>query len=157
MPIPPNNRTPGQTGHTADHNDISSELTAQDARLAALEAGGVPVALVVACSDETTPLTTGQKVEFRMPHAMTVSSVRASLTTASTSGNPVIDVREGGTSIFSTKPSIDANEKTSTTAATAAVLSDTSLADDASITIHVDTAGTAAAGLKVTFIGTRSA
>jgi hypothetical protein len=40
MPIPPNNRTPGQTGHTADHNDISSELTAQSGRISALEAGG---------------------------------------------------------------------------------------------------------------------
>jgi hypothetical protein len=58
--------------------------------------------------------------------------------------------------IFSTTLTIDATEKTSTTAATAAVISDASLADDAEITIDIDTAGTGAKGLKVTFIGTRT-
>ena len=46
--------------------------------------------------------------------------------------------------------SIDANESTSTTAATAAVLSQTSIADDAQITVDVDGAGTGARGLKIT-------
>ena len=43
-------------------------------------------------------------------------------------------------------------EKTSTTAATAAVISDTSIADDAEMTIDIDGIGssTAGAGLKVT-------
>jgi len=113
--------------------------------------------LIVAVSDETTAITTGAaKVTFRMPWAMTLSTVRANLSTASTSGIPAIDVNEGGVSIFSTTLTIDANEKTSTTAATAAVISDASLADDAEITIDIDTAGTGAKGLKVTFIGTRA-
>jgi len=113
--------------------------------------------LVIAVSDETSNLTTGAaKVTFRMPWAMTLSAVRASLSTASTSGNPAIDVNEGGVSIFSTGLTIDANEKTSTTAATAAVISDLNLADDAEITIDIDAAGTNAKGLKVAFIGTRA-
>jgi len=113
--------------------------------------------LIVAVSDETTAITTGAaKVTFRMPWAMTLSTVRANLSTASTSGIPAIDVNEGGVSIFSTTLTIDANEKTSTTAATAAVISDASLADDAEITIDIDAAGTGAKGLKVTFIGTRA-
>lgn len=113
--------------------------------------------LIVAVGDETTALTTGAaKVTFRMPWAMTLTAVRASLTTASSSGNPTVDINEAGASILSTKLTIDSGETTSTTAATAAVISDTALADDAEITIDVDTAGTGAAGLKVTLIGTRA-
>lgn len=118
----------------------------------------VPVTLAIPVSDETTAITTGTaKVTFRMPFAMTVTSVRASLTTASSSGNPTFDINEGGTSILGVnKLSIDANEKTSTTAATATTVSDTALADDAEITIDIDTAGTGAKGAKVYLIGTRS-
>jgi hypothetical protein len=111
----------------------------------------------IAVSDEETALTTGTaKVTFRMPFAMTLTAVRASLTTASTSGDPTFDINEGGSTILSTKLSIDANEKTSTTAATAAVISDTGLADDAEITIDIDTAGTGAKGAKVYLIGRRA-
>jgi hypothetical protein len=111
----------------------------------------------VAVGDETTALTTGTgKRTFRMPFAMTLTEVRASLTTASSSGIPAFDVNESGVSIFSTTLTIDATETSSTTATTAAVISDSSLADDAEITIDIDTAGTAAAGLKITFIGTRT-
>jgi hypothetical protein len=110
----------------------------------------------VAVSDETTAITTGvAKTTFRMPFALTLSEMRASLSTAFSSGIPTIDVNEGGVSIFSTRLTIDAGEKTSTTAAAAAVISDTALADDAEITIDIDVAGTGARGLKVTFLGTR--
>lgn len=116
----------------------------------------LPVAYGIAISDETTAITTGtNKVTFRMPHAMTVTAVRLSLSTVSSSGTPTVDINEAGTSILSTKLSCDANEKTSTTAATAPVISDSSLADDAEITIDIDTAGTGAAGAKVWIIGTR--
>lgn len=114
----------------------------------------------IAIGDETTAITTGlAKVTFRMPFALTVTAVRASLTTASSSGIPTFDINEGagaGTSILSTKLTIDANELTSTTAATAAVISDTALADDAQITIDVDVAGTGAAGAKIWIFGTRT-
>lgn len=116
-----------------------------------------PVVLAVAVSDETTAITTGTaKVTFRMPFAMTVTAVRASLSTASTSGTPTFDINEGGSSILGTKLSIDANEKTSTTAASAATITDSALADDAEITIDIDTAGTGAKGAKVYIIGTRA-
>lgn len=113
--------------------------------------------IIAAVSDETTAITTGTaKVTFRMPFAMTLTAVRASLGTVSSSGTPTFDINEGGVSILSTKLTIDANEKTSTTAATAAVISDASLADDAEITIDIDTAGTGAAGAKVALIGYRA-
>lgn len=107
--------------------------------------------------DETTAITTGTaKVTWRAPYACTVTAVRASLTTVSSSGAPTFDINEGGTTILSTKLTIDASEKTSTTAATAAVISDTTLADDAELTIDVDTAGTGAAGAKITIYVTRN-
>ena len=131
------------------------QTTAADiAALASL--GAQPAAIGVACSDETTALTTGTaKATFRMPHAMTLTEVRATLTTASSSGVVTVDVNEGGTTILSTKVTIDASEKTSTTAATPAVISDSVLADDAEITVDIDTAGTAATGLKIWLLGTR--
>jgi hypothetical protein len=118
--------------------------------------GGImSIPLIVAVGDETTALTAGtNKVRFRMPFAMTLTAVRASLVTASTSGVVTVDINEGGSSVLSTKLSIDQDEKTSTTAATAAVISDSALADDAEISIDVDAAGVSAAGLKVTLIGT---
>lgn len=111
---------------------------------------------IIACSDETTALTSGTaKATFRMPYAFTVASVRASLTTAQASGSIItVDINEGGSSILSTKITIDNTEKTSTTAATPPVISDTSLADDAEMTIDIDQIGTSGAtGLKVALIG----
>lgn len=118
---------------------------------------GMPWELLVAVSDETTALTAGTaKVTFRMPAAVTLTAVRASVTTAPTGSVLTVDINEGGTTILSTKLTIDATEKTSTTAATAAVISDASLADDAEITVDIDGVGStvAGAGLKVLLIGT---
>lgn len=113
----------------------------------------------IACSDETTALTAGSaKVTFRMPYAFTLSAVRASLTTAQASGSILtVDINEGATSILSTKLTIDNTEKTSTTAAAAAVISDSALANDAEITIDIDQVGDGTAkGLKVYLIGVPS-
>lgn len=112
----------------------------------------------IACSDETTALTTGTaKATFRMPYAMTVTEVRATLTTAQASGSIfTVNVKESGTTIFSTKVTIDNTELTSTTAVTLPVLSDSSLADDAQITVDIDQIGASGAtGLKLWIIGTR--
>jgi hypothetical protein len=116
-----------------------------------------PFELVVAASDETTALTAGTaKITFRMPRAVTLTAVRASLTTAQASGSIfTVDINEGGTSILSTKLTIDNTETTSTTAATPPVISDANLADDAEITIDIDQIGNGTAkGLKVMLIGT---
>lgn len=122
-------------------------------------AKALPYELVIACSDETTALAAGTaKVTFRMPRGMSVTAVRASLSTAQSSGSILtVDINEGGVSILSTKLTIDNGEKTSTTAATPAVISDAALADDAEITIDIDQVGDGTAkGLKVTLIGTRT-
>lgn len=112
----------------------------------------------VAVTDEYSNLTTGTaKVTFRMPYAMTVTSVRASLVTVATGGTLVaVDINEGGTTILSTKLTFDASELTTTSAATAAVVSDSSLADDALMTVDIDAVGntTPGNGLKISICGT---
>lgn len=115
--------------------------------------------IIIACSDETTALSAGTaKVTLRMPYAFTVTAVYASLTTAQTSGNIfTVDINEGGTSILSTKLTIDNTEDDSDTATTPAVISDSSLAHRAKITIDIDQIGDGTAkGLKVTLVGTRT-
>lgn len=86
---------------------------------------------------------------------MTLTAVRASLTTAQTSGSIfTVDINAAGTSILSTKLTIDNTEKTSVTAAAPAVISNAALADDAEITIDIDQIGNGTAkGLKVYLIG----
>lgn len=123
-----------------------------------IAAGSVTESLVIAASDEVTAISAGTgKTTFRMPYAFTLSGVRASLTSACATGTFTVDINEGGTSILSTKLTIDATEKTSTTAATAAVISDSALAEDAEITIDVDNAGDGTAtGLKVVLIGVQA-
>jgi len=136
--------------------DISAMTAAELWALLAAGAGH-PEVLMIAVSDESTAITTGTaKVTFRMPFALTLTEVRASLTITSSSGIPTFDINEDGSTILSTKLTIDAGELTSVTAATPPVISDASLADDASMTIDIDVAGTGAKGAKVYLIGTRA-
>ena len=138
------------------HNQVDANWTAIEA---AINSGtNLYVAYGVAVGDETTSLATGTgKLTFRMPHAMTLTAVRASVITAPTGATIIVDINESGTTVLSTKLSIDATEKTSTTAASAAVISDTALADDAEITIDIDQVGStiAGAGLKIWLIGNK--
>lgn len=103
--------------------------------------------LGLACSDETSLLTTGTaKITFRMPFPADLIGVRANLTEAPTGSALVVDINESGVSVLSTKLSIDAGEETSVTAATPAVISDAALADDAKITADIDQIGSAVGG-----------
>lgn len=117
---------------------------------------GLPFELTIACSNESSALTaSAPAVTFRMPRAVTLTEVRASLGSAGgSSGNQVqVDINQNGTSILSTKLTIDAGEKTSTTAAVPAVISTSALTDDAEMTIDIDDPGDGSVGLKVTLIG----
>ena len=118
-----------------------------------------PVDIGLACSDETSDLSTGTgKLTFRMPHAMTLTEVRASVTTAPTDAEIIVDINDSGTTIMDTdKLQIDMGEKTSTTSTMPATLSDTALGDDAEITVDIDQVGStvAGAGLKVWLLGYR--
>lgn len=165
----------GVTASAVNHPKLSNAATGNAAKIEAtggdtnvdlqLAAKGSGVvkghnhAIMVAVGDETTDLTTGTaKLTFRMPYAFTLVAVRASVVTAPTGATITVDINEGGSTILSTKLTIDASEKTSATAATAAVISDSALADDAEITIDIDQIGStvAGAGLKVSLIGYQS-
>lgn len=112
--------------------------------------------LELAASDETTNLTTGTaKVTFFAPMNATISEVFIGLTAQSTSGVVTADLNKNGTTMFSTNPSIDANEDTSLTG-TAAVLSTTTWTKGDKMTVDIDAAGTGAKGLKMIIRGTRS-
>ena len=110
--------------------------------------------------DEGTAQTAAtNKLTFRMPFAMTLYGVRGHLGTAATGANLfTVDINEGGASILSTKLTFDASETTTTTAATAAVISDADLADDALMSVDIDqigNGGSAGAGLKLCLYGYR--
>lgn len=156
---------PGGANITTAANDTA--LFIQDASdnvycAAYIKASGKSVkpstqTIAIACSDETTALTTGTaKATFRMPYAFTLTSIKGSLTTAQASGSTLtVDVNQNGTTIMSTnKITFDNTEKTTATAATAPGLTTTALSDDEEITVDIDTVGTSGAtGLKVYLIG----
>lgn len=117
----------------------------------------VPTPFGIACSDLTTDLTTGtNKGYFRAPFAMENLTFRASLIDASSSGSVTVDINKNGSTILSTKLTIDATEKTSTTAATPYVATSTTCVDDDEFTIDIDGAGADAKGLIVWFIGNKT-
>lgn len=119
--------------------------------------GAVEREVYIPVGDEATAIATGVgKAILRLPYAFTVNAVYASLGTASSSGLVTVDVNEAGTSILSTKLTIDQSELTSTTAAAAAVISDTKIAANAEISVDIDGAGTGAKGLKVWLVGTKT-
>lgn len=118
---------------------------------------GLPQVIQAAASDEITALTTGTaKVTFRMPYQFKLTEVRASLTTAQTSGTIfTVDINLNGSSILGTKITIDNTEKTSVTAATPATIMTSTLTNDSEITVDIDQIGDGTAkGLKITLIGT---
>ena len=114
--------------------------------------------LVLAVTDETTALTAPDngKMTFQMPYAFKLTEVRATLTTAgTTSGTTTIDINNGGTSILSTKLTVDFGEKTSTSAAAKAIISSPELKKGDEITIDIDaiSGGATETGLKVYLLG----
>ena len=93
-----------------------------------------------------------------MPYAMTVTTVRASLTTAQTAGTLLtVDINDSGRQhsfnqdhFRQQREDHDDCEQLLRSSAT------TALADDAEITVDIDVVGTSGAeGLKVTLLGTR--
>ena len=108
----------------------------------------------LAVSDETTALTgstTTALGTFHAQNAGTWSEILIGVTTAPTGSTLTCDVHKNGTTIFSTKPTIDAGEKTSVTAATAAVLSTTTYAKGDLIELFCDSVGATVAGTGLKF------
>jgi len=118
---------------------------------------------VIACSDESTALTTGSaKISWRMPYAYTLlageGGLRASCNQAPTGAILTIDVNESGSTIMDSTKLTIAIGSTTSVGGTAPVLTDVSLADNALMTIDIDQIGSsnAGTGLKVYLIGNKT-
>lgn len=99
---------------------------------------------------DATAVTVGtKKAFFKLQWAMTVTSVHAYADGAPTGSTLTIDINEDGVSILSTKLTIDASENDSADAATAAVISDASLAAGSLVSFDFDTVGSTFGGSGV--------
>ncbi|MBS7703326.1 hypothetical protein [Chelatococcus asaccharovorans] len=144
----------GDVGLGSVDNTADADKPVSTAQAAAIKAK--PETIVLACSDLTSAISAGtNKAYLRMPYAFTLTAVKASFLTAQASGNIfTVDVNKNGTTVLSTKLTIDNTEKTSATAATAAVISVSSFSADDEVTIDVDQIGNGSArGLEVTLVG----
>lgn len=116
------------------------------------------VTFMLALSDETSDLETGtSKTTIRMPFPMVLTEIRGSVNTAPTGANIIVDINQGGTSILSSRLVIDAGDKTSVGSSSPYTIVNSSLTDDAEITLDIDQIGSTIAGkgLKVSLIGYR--
>lgn len=144
---------------TSNGNLYATNIFSGNTNLSSLLTGGstgyTPETIYVALSDETTQITTGtNKVTIYAPYAFTLTDVKASLSQSGTSAT-TFNVKLTGTTIFSTKPTIDANEFSTSTAATPKVITATTIPVDSKITFDIDTVGTGCAGAKVYLMGFR--
>lgn len=112
---------------------------------------------IVACSGEAADLAVGLVRTFRLPYPVEIDEVMADFVTAPTGQNAIIDIKVSGTSILSTKITVEAGEETSLTATTQPVISSAAHEKGDKVTIHVDQIGSsvAGAGLKVGFVWRR--
>jgi hypothetical protein len=159
--ILPDASMPNLTGDvTTSEGAVATTIGADKVLLSMVAPAAKTESYSVALGDESTVLaaasTTVPVVTFNMPFGFEVTEVKASVTVAGTGAALVtVDVHEAGTTILSTKVTIDASEKTSGTATTPGVISDGTIADDALIEVFVDLvdSNNLAAGLKVYLIG----
>ena len=109
--------------------------------------------IVVQVVENTTDVATGdQGVNVPIPFAGTLVSVHAEVKTAGSSGSATtVDINKNGSSILSTKLTIDNTETGSDTAATAAVISDSTVSQYDVFTFDLDAVSTTPAqGLTIT-------
>jgi len=146
----------GSSGEITSLNIVGPYATMGNSGSAGTLTINTPASIVVSFSDETSFITAGtSKVTFYMPYSMTVTEMHLGLSTPQVSGSLfTVDINKAGTTVLSTKLTVDNTEEGSNTAATAPVISDTSWAKWAKITIDVDQVGNGTAkGGKVTING----
>lgn len=104
----------------------------------------------LALGDLSTTITAGSsKAYWVAPYNGTFLGAFGSVLTASSSGVVTYDINVNGSTVLSTKLTIDANETSSITAATPAVFSSTTFNAGDRITLDIDTAGTGAVGPQI--------
>ncbi len=134
---------------TGGDTNIDLKLTPKGTGIVKGELKRFMFRILDSATDQTTGTTKGgdHRISNR---AITVKAVGSYCDTAGTTGTYTIDINEAGVSILSTKITVDSAEKSSETAATPPVISDSAIAADAIITFDVDAIQTTAAkGLVV--------
>lgn len=119
---------------------------------------------LLVCSDEaTTNLAVATNVyRFYMPYGLLITDVRATVNVPQAAGTPLaFDIKQNGTSIFSSLLTIQNASNKSTDSTTPYVLvnspNNTVLTDGSLISVDISQVGTAAAkGLKIYLIGQRA-
>ena len=158
------NKTEWNADHVVDDGSLTiAKTTGLQTALDGKQDVNKPECISIALGDESTVLaaasTSVPVTSFHMPYGFVLTNVKVGCTVAPTGASLLtIDVHEAGITILSTKVTVDASEKTSGTAATQPVISDSALAEDSLIEIFVDQVDTdnVAAGVKVYLIGYQS-
>ena len=134
---------------TGSDTNIGITLTPKGTGIVKGELKRFMVRLLGSTTDQTVTAALGG--DYRISNrAITVKAVGAYVDTAGTTGTCDIDINEAGTTILSTKITLDSTEKSSETAATPPVISDSAIAADAIVTFDLDVIHTTAAkGLTV--------
>jgi uncharacterized protein (AIM24 family) len=112
--------------------------------------------LAYACSDETTAVTAATgKLSFRMPHALRFTGFHFDSNVPVSGSSFILDMNHAGTSVFSTRPTIDAGETSTLTAATPCVIASGFLPDGGRMTVDFDQVGAtqAGCGIKIALYG----
>ena len=124
----------------------------------------IPAEIGIACSDETTAITTGntaadtQKASILIPRAMTVTEVKCNLYKKA-DDDVTIDVNyhasapEDAARMLNAALTMADTDLTATTSTFASSATFFLLAEDSFVTVDVDDAGTTAFGLKVWLLG----
>ena len=113
------------------------------------------IPLDFACSDFVSTLAPLNTASYkRMPFAGTIQGVRASLLTAPSGSSLTVDINKNGSTILSTKLTIDTSTKTSLSASIPPVVASSSFSDDDEFTIDIDGVGSieSGRGLIVTIV-----
>lgn len=136
------------TPETAASNvEVGWILKVQDATTGEVEFEPHTEPVIIACSDLTSDLATGTNVGYvASPKTGTISTVWISVLEAPTGSVLTVDINKNGSTILSTKLTIDPTENTSLTAATAAVLSDTSVTKGDILAVDIDGVGSTTTG-----------
>lgn len=108
-----------------------------------------PVSTMVWYIDSTLAVGTEQGANVIMPFGFTITGIDLKVKTAPTGADIILNIKENGTTIYSTKPRILA---TTTVKAGTEVLSDTFLAAGSNVTLDIDQIGSIAPGTNLTIL-----
>lgn len=113
-----------------------------------------PTGSLVWYLDSTLAVGSSQGAIVTMPFGITAASITLRIKGAPTGAALIVDIRKDGTTIFSTRPQINAS---ATTGGSSAVFSVTNIPSNAELSVNIDQVGStfAGSGLTVMLNGTR--